>query len=95
MTELIHHLKQTNQFIMMTKYDYTLNSPFLVEISFAKKFPTYVILTEIRYLPDETIRLFQHIQLSLSIILRPVNLVCSRRDLTVLDKSSATHFSLF
>ena len=91
MSELIHRVKQTNQFIMATKYDYTSNCPALLQVLFWKEFNTYVILIEMRYLPNEISILFQHIELLLSIILCPSNFIQAWGDIKIELKHFLTY----
>lgn len=58
MTELIHRVKQTQQFIMVTKYDNAFYSAVLIQVLFSKQFQTYTILIEVEYLPKDTSILF-------------------------------------
>jgi hypothetical protein len=89
MTELIHRVQKTNQFIIMTKYDYAVHDPALIQILFTKELKTYIILIEVKYLPnDQNSILFRQIQVLLSIILCPVNFIQSWGNI----KMELTHF---
>ena len=78
------------QFILVTKYDFALNHPCLLQILFSQHSQTYIILIEPRYLPNNTCVLFQQIQFLLSIILSPSNLLQSWGEI----KNELKYFSI-
>ena len=88
MTELIHLVKQTNEFVIETKYDRISGCPKLIQILFGHKFILHTILVETLYLSEYDECLHHQMQCLFSFILSPSNEIQSWNDV----KSDLYHF---